>query len=52
MLSYSIVFLLIAILAGTLGFGYIAGTAAIIAKILFVVFLVFFLASLFRSRTV
>jgi uncharacterized membrane protein YtjA (UPF0391 family) len=51
MLSYTIIFLLIAILAGTLGFGFIAGTAATIAKIFFAIFLVLFVASLFRSRT-
>lgn len=50
MLSYSLLFLVIALLAGALGFGVIAGTAALIAKILFVVFLVLFVASLFRPR--
>ena len=39
-------------LAGILGFGVIAGTAATIAKVLFVIFLVLFIASFFRgSRT-
>ncbi len=50
MLGYAITFLLIALLAGVLGFGVIAGTAATIAKVLFVVFLVLFIASLFRGR--
>jgi len=50
MLSYAVVFLLIALLAGVLGFGVIAGTAATIAKVLFVVFLVLFVVSLFRGR--
>lgn len=50
MLSYAITFLLIAILAGALGFGALAGTAAMIAKICFVVFLVLFIASLLRGR--
>lgn len=36
--------------SGALGFGVIAGTAALIAKVLFVVFLVLFVASYFRSR--
>jgi len=46
MLNYAIVFLIIAILAGVLGFGVIAGTAALVAKVCFVVFLVLFLFSL------
>jgi uncharacterized membrane protein YtjA (UPF0391 family) len=46
MLNYAIIFLIIAILAGVLGFGVVAGTAAMIAKICFVVFLVLFLFSL------
>src|SRR5262245_39362924 len=46
MLSWSITFLVIALIAAVLGFGGIAGTAAGIAKILFVVFLVVFLISL------
>ncbi len=50
MLYYSLIFLLIAILAGALGFGVIAGTAATIAKVLFVVFLAFFIVSLLRGR--
>ena len=51
MLSYTITFLLIAILAGILGFGVIAGTAATIAKVLFLVFLVLFIASMFNRRS-
>jgi uncharacterized membrane protein YtjA (UPF0391 family) len=50
MLHYSIVFLVIAIIAGLFGFGIIASTAASIAKILFVVFLVLFLASFLMGR--
>lgn len=46
MLNYAIVFLLVAILAGVLGFGVVAGTAALIAKVCFVIFLVLFLLSL------
>jgi len=49
MLGYAVTFLLIAILAGVLGFGVIAGTAAVIAKICFVVFLVLFVFSLLRG---
>lgn len=50
MLSYALIFLIVAILAGILGFGVIAGTAATIAKICFVVFLVLFLFSLLGGR--
>lgn len=50
MLHYSIVFLVIALIAGLFGFGVIASTAAGIAKILFVLFLVLFLASLVMGR--
>jgi len=50
MLYYSIVFLLIALVAGILGFGVIAGTAAMIAKVLFIIFLVLFIATLLRGR--
>jgi uncharacterized membrane protein YtjA (UPF0391 family) len=51
MLSYAILFLIIAVVAGILGFGVIAGTAALIAKICFVVFLVLFLFSLIGGRS-
>lgn len=50
MLSYSILFLLLAIVAGALGFGVIAGTAAMIAKICFIIFVILFVVSLFRGR--
>ena len=50
MLSYAVTFLLIALIAGVLGFGVIAGTAAAIAKVLFVIFLVLFIASLLRGK--
>lgn len=52
MLDYSVVFLVVALIAGVLGFGVIAGTAASIAKVLFFVFLVIFLISVFRGRRV
>lgn len=48
MLNYAVIFLLIAIVAGILGFGVIAGTAASMAKILFVISLVLFFVALFR----
>ncbi len=50
MLNYAITFLLIALVAGILGFGVVAGTAASIAKICFVIFLVLFVASLLRGK--
>ena len=50
MLSYAIFFLVIALIAGILGFGVIAGTAALFARVLFLVFLVLFVVSLLRGR--
>jgi uncharacterized membrane protein YtjA (UPF0391 family) len=50
MLHYTIIFLVVAIIAAVLGFGGIAGAAAGIAKILFFVFLVLFAISLFTGR--
>lgn len=46
MLQYAIIFLIVALIAGALGFFAVAGTAALIAKVLFVVFLVLFVISL------
>ena len=45
MLSWAITFLIIALIAGVLGFGGVMTTSAGIAKILFGVFLVLFLIS-------
>jgi uncharacterized membrane protein YtjA (UPF0391 family) len=50
MLTYAVTFLIIALIAGVLGFGVIAGTAATIAKVLFFVFLILFAVSLLRGR--
>lgn len=50
MLSWALTFLVIALIAGVLGFGVVAGTAASIAKILFVVFLVMFIVGLLMGR--
>jgi uncharacterized membrane protein YtjA (UPF0391 family) len=52
MLSWSIFFLIVALVAAVLGFSSIAGAAAGIAKLLFGVFLVLFLISLFLGRRV
>ena len=50
MLYYAVVFLFIALIAGGLGFGGIAGSAVGIAKILFLVFIVLFVVSLLLGR--
>jgi uncharacterized membrane protein YtjA (UPF0391 family) len=50
MLGMVVTFLLIAIIAGVLGFGIIAGTAALIAKVLFFIFLISFVISLLFHR--
>lgn len=46
MLSWSLTFLVVALIAGLLGFGLIQGISLTIAKILFFVFLVLFVLSL------
>jgi uncharacterized membrane protein YtjA (UPF0391 family) len=50
MLSWTITFLVIALVAALLGFGGIAGAAAGIAKILFFVFLIAFVITLVMGR--
>ncbi|MCA1979832.1 MAG: DUF1328 domain-containing protein [Thiobacillus sp.] len=50
MFGWAITFLIVAIVAGIFGFAGIAGTATWIAKILFVVGLVVFLAMLVAGR--
>lgn len=50
MLGYSLMFFIIAVVAGVLGFGIIAGTTAWIAKVLFFIFLIVFVISLIRGR--
>ena len=50
MLHYTIVFLVIALIAGVLGFGGIAGSAMGIAKILFFIFLILFVISLLIGK--
>lgn len=56
MLGWAIVFFVLALVAGYLGFGMLAGVAASIAKILFVIFLVVLVAGFvvraFRGRSV
>ena len=48
MLHYAVVFFIIAIIAAVLGFGVIAGTAAMVAKVLFIVFLILAVLSFLR----
>jgi len=48
MLHYAVVFFIIAIIAAVLGFGIIAGTAAMIAKVCFIVFLILAVLSFLR----
>ena len=50
MLSWTLLFAIIAIIAAVLGFGFVAGTAAWIAKVCFFVFLVLLVVSLVRGR--
>ena len=49
-MNWALTFLIVALAAALLGFGGIAGEAAWIAKILFVVFLVMFLVSAVAGR--
>lgn len=50
MLYYSLLFLIIALIAGVFGFTTVAGTAYVAAKILFFVFLILFVVSLLVGR--
>jgi uncharacterized membrane protein YtjA (UPF0391 family) len=50
MLYWAVVFLVVAIIAGILGFTGIAGTSIWIAKILFFVFIILFVISLLFGR--
>ena len=49
MLYYAIVFAVLALIAGVLGFGALVGTFAWIAKVLLLVFVVLFVISLFAG---
>jgi uncharacterized membrane protein YtjA (UPF0391 family) len=50
MLSWALLFAIIALIAAVLGFGVVAGTAAWIAKVIFFVFLILFVVSLLSGR--
>jgi uncharacterized membrane protein YtjA (UPF0391 family) len=49
MLRWALIFLLLAIVAGALGFFALAGVAALLAKILLIVFVILLLVSLFSG---
>ena len=46
MLRYALIFLVVALVAGVLGFGWIAAGAASIAQLLFYIFIVLFIIGL------
>jgi len=50
MLTWTITFLIIAVIAAILGFGALAGLASTIAQVCFFLFLVLFVVSLIRGR--
>ena len=50
MLGWTITFLIIALIAGLLGFFALAGAAMGIARVLFIIFLILFLVSLIGGR--
>jgi uncharacterized membrane protein YtjA (UPF0391 family) len=50
MLYYAFLFLLLAIVAGIFGFSVIAGTAAAIAKGLFILFIILFVISMLLGK--
>ena len=50
MLRYAVIFFVLALAAGVLGFAVIAGAAASIAKILFLLFLLLCVVSLIAGR--
>ena len=52
MLKWALIFLVIGLVAGLLGFTSIAGTSIAIAKILFFIFIVIFLVLLIAGLTV
>ena len=50
MLYYALMFLVVALIAGAVGFFALAGLAAAIAKVLFFVFLILFIIGLLQGR--
>ena len=50
MLRNAVIFLIVALIAGILGFGVISGVAALIAKICFFLFVILFVIALVTGR--
>ena len=50
MLSWTLTFIIVALIAGVLGFGTLAGAAATVAKVCFIIFLILFVVSLIRGK--
>ena len=50
MLSWTLTFIVVALIAGVLGFGGLAGAAATVAQVCFFIFLVLFVVSLIRGK--
>jgi uncharacterized membrane protein YtjA (UPF0391 family) len=50
MLGWALLFFIIAVVAGALGFGVVSGTAATIAQVLFFLFLIAFVVALITGR--
>jgi uncharacterized membrane protein YtjA (UPF0391 family) len=50
MLKWALIFLVIALVAGALGFFVLGTTAALIAKVLFFIFLILFIVGLISGR--
>jgi uncharacterized membrane protein YtjA (UPF0391 family) len=50
MLNWAITFLVVALIAGILGFTSVAGTSIYFAKVIFVIFIALFLISLIAPR--
>ncbi|MCW1916216.1 DUF1328 domain-containing protein [Luteolibacter sp. GHJ8] len=52
MLSWTFMILLVAVITGVLGFAFLAGSVAMVAKVLFAVLLVVWIASLVSTRDI
>ncbi|MBP7804715.1 MAG: DUF1328 domain-containing protein [Candidatus Pacebacteria bacterium] len=52
MLKWTLIFLVIAIIAGIFGFTTVAGAAIGIAKVIFFIFIIFFVVSLIAGLTI
>jgi uncharacterized membrane protein YtjA (UPF0391 family) len=52
MLTYAIIFFIVALVSAVLGFGVISGATAYIAQVCFLIFLVLFVVTLARGRKV